>query len=87
MAEESDMVIAIFRSKLSITEALERAVRWVLAREDVFLNSSSDARLLEMILRAASEAGAGAPDDVVMLADVEAQGIEPLFVRGVSDAI
>lgn len=70
--------------------AVARAVRWVLAREDVFLNSSSDARLLEPILRTAvavSSGEASAPDTALMERDQARFGIEPLFVRGVSDAI
>jgi aryl-alcohol dehydrogenase-like predicted oxidoreductase len=70
-------------------EALRRAVHWVLSRPEVFLNSSSDARLLEPILEAAAAfGGRGAcPGDEAMRADVAALAIEPLFVRGVSDAI
>ena len=69
--------------------ALARGVWWVLAREGAFLITSSDGRLLEPIAEAAAAlgAGAGAPSDDEMLADVAAQGIEPLFVRGVSDGV
>ncbi len=66
--------------------AIRRAVHWVLARPDVFLNTSSDGRLLRLTLEIASEA-AELPGDDEMQADVEAFDIEPLFVRGVSDAI
>ena len=66
--------------------AIRRAVHWVLARPDVFLNTSSDGGLLRPTLEAARDAGA-APEDGAMQADVEGFGIEPLFVRGVSDAI
>ena len=66
--------------------ALRRAVHFVLARPGVFLNSSSDATLLPAVLEAASET-AGAPDDGALRADVERLAMEPLFVRGVSDAI
>jgi aryl-alcohol dehydrogenase-like predicted oxidoreductase len=60
--------------------ALGRADRSVLARPQLFLNSSSDARLLRPILDAASGAGpATAPSDHEMRADVAAQGIRPLF--------
>ncbi len=63
--------------------ALARAVRWVLARPGLFLNSSSDARLLRLTLEAADAAsgpapGAG-PTAAEMQADSEALGIEPLF--------
>ena len=58
--------------------AIGRAVRWVLGHEQVFLNSSSDARLLPTILDAAGSPGR-MPSDEDMLADVAGQGIEPLF--------
>ncbi len=66
--------------------ALRRAVHWVLAHDDVFLNTSSDARILEPTLRAASEP-VEVPADQEMALDARDQGIEPLFVRGLSDAI
>lgn len=59
-------------------DALVRAVRYVLARSGVFLNSSSDARLLRPTLEAAA-AGGPAPTDEEMAADVERHEIEPLF--------
>jgi aryl-alcohol dehydrogenase-like predicted oxidoreductase len=58
--------------------AVARAVRWVLANPQVFLNTSSDARLLPAILGVASDA-AGAPSDDEMRADISAHGVEPLF--------
>jgi aryl-alcohol dehydrogenase-like predicted oxidoreductase len=58
--------------------ALQRAVRWVLSHPQVFLNTSSDARLLRPILEAAAS-GLGAPSDAEMQADIVEQGIEPLF--------
>jgi aryl-alcohol dehydrogenase-like predicted oxidoreductase len=67
-------------------DAIRRAVHWVLSREDVFLNSSSDARLLEATLNAAKEL-IELPSDQVMLQDRDSFTIEPLFERGVSDAI
>jgi len=66
--------------------ALRRAVHWVLARPGVFLNTSSDATLLDFVLDAASEAIV-MPTKAEMEADARDLGIEPLFVRGVSDAI
>ena len=59
-------------------EALARAVRWVLARPGLFLNSSSDARLLRPILEAASSGG-GVPTDAEMEADAAALDVRPLF--------
>jgi aryl-alcohol dehydrogenase-like predicted oxidoreductase len=58
--------------------AIRRAVRWVLANPQLFLNSSSDARLLPMILDAA-EHGGDAPDDAQLRSDVADHAIEPLF--------
>jgi aryl-alcohol dehydrogenase-like predicted oxidoreductase len=60
--------------------ALGRAVRYVLARPGLFLNTSSDARLLRPILEAASTGGA--PLDDQLEADVLAQGVQPLFDGG-----
>jgi aryl-alcohol dehydrogenase-like predicted oxidoreductase len=71
---------------LTDADAIERAVRWVLSREDVFLNSSSDGRLLEPTLKAARGI-IESPSDADMEADSAAFAIEPLFERGVSDAI
>jgi aryl-alcohol dehydrogenase-like predicted oxidoreductase len=59
-------------------DALGRAVRYVLGRPGLFLNSSSDARLLRPILEAAN-VGGPIPTDEEMAADVARHGIEPLF--------
>jgi aryl-alcohol dehydrogenase-like predicted oxidoreductase len=59
-------------------EALARAVRYVLGRPGLFLNSSSDARLLPAILEAASSVE-GLPSDEEMEADAVRLGITPLF--------
>jgi aryl-alcohol dehydrogenase-like predicted oxidoreductase len=59
-------------------DALTRAVRYVLGRPGLFLNSSSDARLLMPILAAAA-AGGPVPTDEEMATDVEQHEIEPLF--------
>lgn len=67
-------------------DAIRRAVHWVLARPGLFLNSSSDATILPLILEAAS-LPVVAPGDDEMAHDAAEFGIEPLFVRGVSDAI
>lgn len=71
---------------LSDEAAIRRAVRWVLARPDVFLNTSSDGRILRLTLEAAAAADAR-PDGASMEADVARFQIEPLFVRDVSDSI
>jgi aryl-alcohol dehydrogenase-like predicted oxidoreductase len=58
--------------------AIGRAVRWVLANPQLFLNTSSDARLLPVILDAADNGGE-APNDAALRSDVAELGIEPLF--------
>ncbi len=66
-------------------ESVERAVRWALARPGVFLNTSSDARLLAATLEAAASPGE-CPTDDQMRAETKRSGIEPLFLPG-HDAI
>lgn len=67
-------------------DALTRAVAYVLGRPGLFLNTTSDASLLPAIF-AAAENVTGVPDDIDMQADVEAQGIEPLFIRDKTDDV
>jgi aryl-alcohol dehydrogenase-like predicted oxidoreductase len=62
-------------------EAVARAVRFVLARPGIFLNSSSDATLLRLTLEAASQP-APAPDTEALAADVARYDMQPLFVPG-----
>lgn len=67
-------------------EALARAVRWVLRRPGLFLNTSSDGTILREIF----EAAGGVDLDLserAMRDDADRLAIEPLFVRGVSDEI
>ena len=71
---------------LTDADAIRRAVHWVLSRDDVFLNSSSDARLLEPTLLAAKQM-IESPTDRDMEQDADSFQIEPLFERGLSDAI
>ena len=59
-------------------EALARGVAYVLGRPQLFLNTSSDGRLLRPILEAA-ERGEGVPTDAAMEADAAEHGVEPLF--------
>ena len=66
--------------------ALRHAVQYVLAREGLFLNTSSDATLLRPVLEVASESLA-TPTNAQLAQDAERLGIEPLFVRDVSDRI
>ncbi|MEM1247203.1 MAG: aldo/keto reductase [Acidobacteriota bacterium] len=61
-------------------EAIARAVHWVLDRPGLFLNTTSDARLLPAIYAAAS-APAETPSAELVARDVEHFGMESLFVR------
>jgi aryl-alcohol dehydrogenase-like predicted oxidoreductase len=63
---------------LTDLEPMGRAVRWVLGHHGLFLNSSSDGRLLRATLEAA-EPGGTAPTEAELEADVLAQGVRPLF--------
>jgi aryl-alcohol dehydrogenase-like predicted oxidoreductase len=62
---------------------LERALSFVLSRPELFLNSSSDLRVLRPTLEAAeAHAGAGhgeAPTEDALRQDVARLGVEPLF--------
>ena len=65
-------------------DELSRSVRWVLAAGSpelqLFVNSSSDGRLLGPILEAATQATTSPPPtDEEMARDVEAAGMMPLF--------
>jgi aryl-alcohol dehydrogenase-like predicted oxidoreductase len=58
--------------------AIARAVRYVLGNDDLFLNTTSDARLLPAIFDAAS-GSLELPDDAEIDADIDEFGITPLF--------
>ena len=68
------------------TAALQRAVRFVLSRPETFLNTSSDTTLLRTILEAAA-APCALPPDHELEDDNRTLGVEPLFIRGVSDSV
>lgn len=63
---------------LADAAAIGRAVRFVLSEPDLFLNSSSDARLLATIVAAAA-AGGPAPTADQLRADAETFDVSPLF--------
>ena len=63
---------------LTDTGAIGRAVRYVLAQPDLFLNTTSDARLLPAVLDAA-EGQLDPPTDAEIRADQEAFDVAPLF--------
>jgi aryl-alcohol dehydrogenase-like predicted oxidoreductase len=67
-------------------DAIRRAVRFVLSRPGLFLNSSSDATILRDTLEAAGEVSSE-PARAEMEADVARFAMEPLFIPGVSDQI
>jgi aryl-alcohol dehydrogenase-like predicted oxidoreductase len=62
--------------------AIGRAVRYVLGNEQLFLNTTSDASLLPIVLAAVAEGDlvSPAPDD--LRADIDNFGITPLFDGG-----
>ena len=69
-------------------DVIERAVHFVLAREALFLNSTSDATLLPKIFAAAESFNVGVADDLIeqVVLDNEDEG-EALFVRGLFDDV
>ena len=71
---------------LTDPEAIARAVRFVLANDDLFLNTSSDARLLPLAI-AAGEGDLAMPSNAEMEADIERFGITPLFAEGALERI
>jgi aryl-alcohol dehydrogenase-like predicted oxidoreductase len=66
--------------------AIGRAVRFVLSHAQVFLNTTSDASVLPLILDAA-EAGGERPSDDELQADVDALDMQPLFDGGALERI
>ena len=69
---------ATWYQPLSDTEAIKKAVKWVLGIPDVFLVTTGDLRVLPHILSAAAEYD-GPPSDAAMRALVQEQEMEPLF--------
>ena len=67
---------------------IERAVHFVLSREGLFLNSTSDATLLPKIFAAVDSFSTGIADDLIEQIDSDnAFEGEALFVRGLSDDV
>lgn len=64
---------------LTDPEPIARAVRYVLGHQQMFLNTTSDARLLPMIIDAA-RGDLVSPSDDEMRADIADEGITALFV-------
>jgi aryl-alcohol dehydrogenase-like predicted oxidoreductase len=67
-------------------EAIGRAVRYVLSDDRVFLNTTSDSRLLPLIVDAAS-GGLERPTDDELAADEAALDIAPIFDGGTLERI
>jgi aryl-alcohol dehydrogenase-like predicted oxidoreductase len=63
---------------LTDTDAIQRAVRYVLSQPDLFLNTTSDATLLPLILEAA-QSDLTRPLDEEMNHDIAEFGVTPLF--------
>jgi aryl-alcohol dehydrogenase-like predicted oxidoreductase len=63
---------------LSDPHAIARAVRFVLSHDQLFLNTTSDATLLPLVLGAAA-ADLTRPTDAELVADADTFGITPLF--------
>ena len=63
---------------LTDTDAIQRAVRYVLSQPDLFLNTTSDATLLPLILEAA-QGDLTRPLDEEMNRDIAEFGVTPLF--------
>ena len=67
-------------------DAMKRAIDFVLSRENLFINTSSDATLLERSLDVIAQPTAEV--DLALLAeDAQRLGVEALFVRDVSDDV
>ena len=64
---------------LTDDSAIDRAVRWVLSHPQVFLNSTSDGRVLPAVLAAADRSAYDRPSDDEMDADVAEHDMAPLF--------
>lgn len=70
-------------------DAIGRAVRFVLAEPDLFLNTTSDATLLPLVLDAASRLDQPfeAPTDAELDADIDGHRIEAIFDGGALERI
>ncbi|MBA3029100.1 MAG: aldo/keto reductase [Desulfobacteraceae bacterium] len=75
-------------------EVIQKMVHWVLDQPGIFLNTSSDATLLPLILKAAAEYDStkrspGIKSDLVnrLKEDAGAMEMEPIFIRGIADGV
>ena len=67
-------------------DAMKRAIDFVLSRENLFVNTSSDATLLERSLDAIAQPTAEV-DLALLTEDAQRFGVEALFVRDVADDV
>ena len=75
---DGDMRKFSWYDPLTDPAAIDRAVKFVLSHPQMFLNTTSDARLLQMTVDAAS-GELSRPSDDALRADIVEQGITPLF--------
>ncbi|MDH4366394.1 MAG: hypothetical protein OEY70_20115, partial [Acidimicrobiia bacterium] len=68
-------------------EALTRSVHHVLAHPQLFLNTTSDSRLLPVVFQAAADHDGSAPDPVDLDADLVAAEAAPIFDGGALERI
>ena len=71
---------ATWYEPLSDPADIRLAVRWVLSRPGVFLNTAGDVGLLPHVLAAAAAGGTDPPDDKAMADLVDRRSFAPLFV-------
>ena len=83
---DGDMRKFSWYEPFSDPDAIGRAVHFVLSQTDLFLNTSSDARLLSAALAAAARP-IGAPSASQIADDVARFEMEPLFTPGAGDSI
>lgn len=77
--DEKEHTHSTWYEPLSEPADIDVAVRWVLGRPGVFLNSAGDMSLLPHVLESASR-GAERPSDSEIEALIERRGMAPLFV-------
>ncbi|MDA0979337.1 MAG: aldo/keto reductase [Proteobacteria bacterium] len=68
-------------------DVITRAVHFVLSRDGLFLNTTSDATLLPKLFAAAESFNSGTAADLQAQVAEDSNAGEPLFVRGVSDDV
>lgn len=68
-------------------DVITRAVHFVLQREQLFLNTTSDATLLPKIIAAAEAYNDGVSDELDTQVAQDAAAAEPLFIRGKIDDV